>query len=128
MEKDEPTIQRRSVLSAFHNDLTSDGQLKKHDFRYVKTNNQVGEKIGVTKWASKLADIDQAPRDEDAIGKTNPEGKPKKKAFYNVKHNNVILIKETPKASKPKALKFFLLTHYRPHGSSVWLRIIHPTD
>ncbi|PMD97412.1 hypothetical protein BWI97_07215 [Siphonobacter sp. BAB-5405] len=125
MEKDEPTIQRRSVLAAFHNDLDDEGQLKKHDFRYLKTNNQVGQKIGVTKWFSKLADVDQAPRDEDA---DLTQEEPGKKAFYSVKHNNVILVKETPTSKKPKAIKFRLLTHYRPHGFNVWFRIIHPTD
>jgi hypothetical protein len=121
---DEPKIQRRSVLNAFHNDVDDRGQLQRHDFRYVKTDNTDGEKIGVTKWVSAIADVDGQPRETTA-------GSPaagKKRGFYSVKENNVILIRETPASKKPKALKFRLLTHYRPHGSSTWFRIIHPTD
>ncbi|OZI08232.1 hypothetical protein BWI93_10215 [Siphonobacter sp. BAB-5385] len=121
MGKDEPTIQRRNVLNAFHNDLDASGQPAKHDFRYIKTDNSPGEKIGVTKWATRLADIVQEKKDD------KPGQKPKKD-FYNVKYNNVILIKETPFSKKPKALKFRLFTHYRPHGTETWLRVIHPTD
>lgn len=105
----------------FNNDLDDNGQLVKHDFKYIKTNNQEGKKIGVTKWTSELADIVQKERE------VKPGQKPKKQ-FYSVKENRVILIKENKDSKNPKALKYSLLTHYRPHGTETWLRIIHPTD